>query len=113
MSKLTNQREQSEEFNTINKQLTKMKDELYELQLLIKQKQKEVKNTKIKLQNVCKHEYKRECTTTGCYAEYEYICIYCRKFRQFYLFNYLNVNINIIINRFMIIYINKYFILLF
>ena len=35
MSNLTNQREQSEEFNTINKQLTKMKDELYELQLLI------------------------------------------------------------------------------
>ena len=32
------------------------------------------------LQNICVHQYKRECTTSGCYAEYEYICGYCRKF---------------------------------
>ena len=37
-----------------------------------------IKN-KQELENNCKHLFVRECTTTGCYAEYHNICQYCDK----------------------------------
>ena len=51
--------------------------------ILLESKLKTLKsNNKIilsKLQKICDHEYVRECTTSGCYAEYHYICKKCDK----------------------------------
>lgn len=56
----------------------KMIDDLKDV---IKKLNKEIKDDTNQLYELCNHKYERECTTSGCYAEYDYICQYCRKYR--------------------------------
>lgn len=69
------------EFNKLNNIINKKKIYIYEIEKNIKILKKELNNDIIKLQSICNHEYYRECTTTGCYAEYDYICKYCKKYK--------------------------------
>lgn len=61
--------------------IEKKKKKIFEIEKNIKILKKELNNDIIKLQSICNHEYERECTTTGCYAEYDYICKHCNKYR--------------------------------
>ena len=54
---------------------------LYILKNLVSEYDKDIKEDIENLQNMCTHKYERECTTSGCYAEYDWICVYCRKYR--------------------------------
>jgi len=51
------------------------------LKNMIKILKEEIKYDTNQLYELCNHKYERECTTSGCYAEYDYICQYCRKYR--------------------------------
>lgn len=68
---------QTLEFNMIKKIIEEKKNKIYELERQIKVLRFECKDLSHKLQDNCKHEYVRECTTSGCYAEYHYICKHC------------------------------------
>ena len=41
----------------------------------------ELKEDINRLQDLCEHKYQKEITTTGCYQEYHYICVYCKHIR--------------------------------
>ena len=52
-----------------------------DLTKMIKNIKHEIKLDKNELYGICNHEYRRVCTITGCYAEYDYICKHCHKFK--------------------------------
>ena len=69
--------EQDKDFNELKKSLKEKKDKLYKLEKTLRLLKYEIKKDTQDLQKICKHEYVRECTTTGCYAEYHNICKKC------------------------------------
>ena len=71
--------QQSEEFETQKRLVGEKKNELWNLQDLLKQRKKELSEDIIKLQDMCVHKFVRECITSGCYPEYANICLYCKK----------------------------------
>jgi len=56
----------------------KRKD-IYNLRSNLKKEEDELKKMINDMQNSCNHLYVRECTTSGCYAEYHNICKFCDK----------------------------------
>ena len=72
---------QSPVFESLKKKLENKKNKMYDIQKKLIEIKKEIKKDTEELQNSCIHQFERECTTTGCYAEYEWICRFCRKYR--------------------------------
>lgn len=67
------------DFDVIKKEYMSNKKEITLLESklrILKSNNKIILN---KLQKICDHEFVRECTTSGCYAEYHYICKKCDK----------------------------------
>ena len=54
---------------------------IIELNKMVLNIKKEVNLDKKELYKICNHKYERECTTSGCYSEYDWICKYCGKYR--------------------------------
>ena len=50
-----------------------------DLKNIIKTLNEDIKEDINQIYELCNHKYDRECTTSGCYPEYDYICQYCRK----------------------------------
>ena len=76
MSKIN---KQTDKYYTINNLIKINKNKLYELNKLVKKKEIELKTYKQELEQNCNHLFVKECTTSGCYAEYHNICQYCNK----------------------------------
>ena len=72
---------QSPEFSELNTKIKKNRLEISKLNKQLSKLKSELSNNTKKLQSICNHKYLRECTTSGCYAEYDYICVYCNKYR--------------------------------
>ena len=69
--------EQTSEFLELKDKINEKKDIVYQLEKNLKILRSELKDQINQLQSICNHSYVRECTTSGCYAEYHYICKYC------------------------------------
>ena len=69
------------EYNKLKHVLQQKKDKMYNIQSTLYNLKREIRKDTERLENLCNHNYKRECTTEGCYTEYHYICINCGKFR--------------------------------
>ena len=63
--------------NELKDSIKHKKEKIYSLEKIIRNLKSELKIEKVALQNICKHNYVRECTTSGCYAEYHNICTKC------------------------------------
>lgn len=72
---------QSEEFNIIHKEYSDMKKRLIKINQEKRLLEKELKKVTFKLQNNCNHVFKREETTSGCYREFNNICVLCGLWR--------------------------------
>jgi hypothetical protein len=69
--------EQCPEFLKLKDIIIKKKSNIYDLEKNLRLIKSELKEQINQLQKICNHSYVRECTTSGCYAEYHYICKYC------------------------------------
>ena len=72
---------QSYEFTNTKTMVEKKKSEIYELQNKLNLEKKIYDNLVKNMQSICNHYFIRECTTSGCYAEYHHICKYCNYWR--------------------------------
>ena len=72
---------QTDEFINLKNERDNSRKEIRQLKNKLQTLQKEFKIKTKKLQSICKHNYVRECTTSGCYAEYHYICQNCYLWR--------------------------------
>ena len=79
MSELDNNN--NEKYINLNNKIKNKRKVIYDLEKSLKFLNSDLKEDIKQLQNICVHKYKRECTTSGCYAEYANICIYCRKWK--------------------------------
>lgn len=70
-----------EKFKIIKERITMKNRMITELNKMIRNIKTDIDLDKNELYSLCNHKYERECTTTGCYAEYDWICVYCRKYR--------------------------------
>lgn len=61
----------------INLKLLSYKDMLKEIKDKEKTLIKLIKDSTNELYSVCNHQFVRECTTSGCYAEYHNVCQKC------------------------------------
>lgn len=75
-------------YTTDPEKITELKNRIKEKKTLInnltsmvKTLKTEIKDDKNELYSICNHEYRRVCTNTGCYAEYDYICRHCNKYK--------------------------------
>ena len=71
----------SNKFTNLKESIKAKKTMINDLTKMIKNIKHEIKLDKNELYGICNHEYRRVCTTTGCYAEYDYICKHCHKFK--------------------------------
>lgn len=67
---MSNINEQKIIIESIKNEISILEKKLFEL------KEKFRKNVEI-MQNICSHEFKKECINDGCYREYAYICTKC------------------------------------
>lgn len=67
------------EFDLFKLLIQNQKHKIFNLKKILKKEENTLKNNIMQLQNICNHDYIRECTTSGCYAEYHYICKLCNK----------------------------------
>ena len=68
-------------FGTLKQVIIDKKETIWEQEKLLRKMKQELKNEVELLQSLCNHNYIRECATSGCYAEYHYICKNCQKIR--------------------------------
>ena len=68
-------------FKQIKERINMKNKMVSELNKMISNIKKDIDIDKNDLYQICNHKYERECTTSGCYAEYDWICVYCRKYR--------------------------------
>jgi len=68
---------QDQDFEKLKISLKEKKQKRYNLEKTLRLLKYEIKQDTIDLQKICNHEYVRECTTSGCYAEYNNICKKC------------------------------------
>ena len=68
---------QTSEFFELKDIVKKKREQIYILEKELRHLKLDIKKQITKLQHICNHDYIRECTTSGCYAEYHYICKYC------------------------------------
>ena len=71
----------SEKFTIIKERINMKNKMVSDLNKMIRNIKKDISTDKTDLYKLCNHKYERECTTTGCYAEYDWICTYCGKYR--------------------------------
>ena len=70
---------QSDKFLNLYESVKLKRNEIYKIKLNLKEEENNLKKLINDMQNNCNHNYVRECTTSGCYAEYNYICKFCDK----------------------------------
>ena len=71
-----------EKFTELKDRIKTKKKMINDLSKMIKNLKLEIKYDKKELYDICNHEYRRVCTTTGCYAEYDDICKHCNKYKK-------------------------------
>jgi hypothetical protein len=70
-----------EKYNLLQSRISMKNKMIIELNKMIRNMKNDLDLDKNELYNICSHKYERECTTSGCYAEYDWICKYCGKYR--------------------------------
>ena len=70
---------QSQKFIELYDLIKLKRKDIYNLRSNLKKEEDELKKMINDMQNSCNHLYVRECTTSGCYAEYHNICKFCDK----------------------------------
>ena len=70
---------QSQKFIELYDLVKLKRKDIYNLRSNLKKEEDELKKMINDMQNSCNHLYVRECTTSGCYAEYHNICKFCDK----------------------------------
>ena len=71
----------NEQYINLNNKIKNKRTAIYDLERSLQFLKSDLKEDIKQLQNICVHQYKRECTTSGCYAEYASICTHCRNWR--------------------------------
>ena len=67
------------DFDKLNRKINQNNCIITYLEKSLREIKSNNKKLKEQLYQVCDHEFVRECTTTGCYAEYHNICKKCGK----------------------------------
>ena len=70
---------QTDNFINLYNSVKNKRNEIYDIKKFLKKEENSLKKLINDMQENCNHVYVRECTTSGCYAEYHNICKFCDK----------------------------------